>query len=167
MFEPSIRLATDNGLRDRLETGDFAGSLCPVRQWVRRPAARPRSDHVARSSATEPGLTRRRPHDAAEAQVRRRRVDGLPLSRRRAIAEAVAWCTQVRAALDHAARDRLSGAELGRRDARIARNAARTLDLSGRRALNQSDVHRQGGLDCPLGRVQPGRSNGDDRLFEH
>ena len=64
---------------------------------------------------------------------RRRGVDRLRLARRGPVAEAVVRRAEVRAALDHLARDvlaRLAGvvALLGRRDARVGRDAARARD---------------------------------------
>ena len=57
-----------------------------------------------------------RPHDAAEADVAGRRVDRLELARGRPVAQAVVRRAQVRAALDHPARD-----VLARRAGRAAR----------------------------------------------
>ena len=67
--------------------------------------------------------------DAAEAEVRRRGVDRLPLSRSGSITEAVVRRAQVRAALDHAARHRLTGKGFGRGDPWISWHAARALHL--------------------------------------
>ena len=77
-----------------------------------------------------------RAHDAAEAEVRHRRVDHLRLARGRPVAQAVVGRAQVRAALDHAARDVLAGlpgvvARVRRGHARVARDAARARDLVG------------------------------------
>ena len=70
----------------------------------------------------------RRAHDAAKADVARRRVDRLALAGGGAVAQAVVRCAQVRAALDHAARDvraRLPATRLASAShARVARRAA-------------------------------------------
>ena len=68
--------------------------------------------------------------------MRHRRVDHLRLARGRAIAETVVRCAEVRAALDHAPRDVLTGqtgvvAAVGRRHPGIRRDAARARDLVG------------------------------------
>src|SRR5580765_2265238 len=68
-------------------------------------------------------------HDAAEADVRRRRVDGVALPSGGPVAQAVVGCAEVRAALGHSTGDRLSRLELGVRHARVAGGAARALDL--------------------------------------
>src|SRR3954468_11752201 len=69
--------------------------------------------------------------DAPEADVAGGGVDRLPLARGRAVPEAVVRRAQVRAALDHAARNRLAGgvAPLVAGDARVLRDAARLLGL--------------------------------------
>src|SRR6476646_4363772 len=66
--------------------------------------------------------------------MRHRRVDHLRLASGGAVAEAVVRRAEVRAALDHLARDVLSGlagveALLGRRDPRVRRDAAWARDL--------------------------------------
>ena len=84
-----------------------------------------------------------RANDAAKAEVRRRRVDRLPLSRRGSIAQAVVRCAEVRAALDHAARDRLTGMGSGE-VTRGLRGTQHGLSTSSAcRVVNQSDVHSQ------------------------
>src|SRR5207253_9886988 len=75
--------------------------------------------------------------DAAEAEVRGRGVDRLALAGGRAVAQAVVRGAQVRAALDHPARDgrpRLAGDQaVGRRgDPRVAGGAAGVLNPLGR-----------------------------------
>ena len=88
-----------------------------------------------RASATrpEPPIPQS-PSDCARTMQRkprwrRRGVDRLPLSRGRSIAQAIVRCAEVRAALDHAARHRLTGKCLGRGDPWISWHAARALHL--------------------------------------
>ena len=86
--------------------------------------------------------------DAAEPEVRHRGVDHLRLARRRPVAQAVVGRAEVRAALDHPARDALAGltgvvALVGRGDARVRRDAAGALDLVRVAREYQSVVHSQ------------------------
>ena len=87
--------------------------------------------HVCALTRRGRRLTHRRPQDAAEAEVRGRRVDRLALARRRPVAKAVARCAEVRAALDHAARDRLARLERSERHAGVPRHAACAFDFVG------------------------------------
>ena len=66
--------------------------------------------HRGNTDAPRPtcNLKRSGADDAAEADVARRRVDGLRLARRRPVAQAVVGSAEMRAALDHAARDVLA-----------------------------------------------------------
>lgn len=78
-----------------------------------RVIARPRLDR------SEAGAT----YNAAETEVRRRRVERLPLARCWSIAEAIVRGAEVGAALYHASRYPLV-ARLGCHDARVSRHAA-------------------------------------------
>src|SRR5262245_64221738 len=101
-------------------------------------SAAPRANWATVSSISRPG--NRGPRDAAEADVTRGGVHGFGEARRRPISPAIVRRAQMRAALEHLARDGdLRRARIatvfGAAAARVARNAARLHDVGGMAGL--------------------------------
>src|SRR6266581_5288660 len=120
----------------------------------RRPLSRPgtSSGTISRVTSWSANLSsRRRPlsHDAAEADVRHAGVDHLRLARGGTVAEAVVRGAEVRAALDHLARD--AELRLVRVVALGLRDDAR---VDGRAAAGLDDLVGAGG-DVPVARPLP------------
>ena len=86
-----------------------------------------------KNASSTSGFLLLRPDDAAKADVAGRGVDRLALPRRRPVAEAVVGRAEMRAALDHLAREPLAREQLRR----AARRLSAWLDV------NESVVHSQ------------------------